>query len=211
MTKRVATLAEEYSLLFSSRLWVMGAGIGIFLVLVAYVVNRFAGLRATRLSMDGHSIADVVLDSIPKFDTLYFHLGALNVLVVVAIVTMVVFPRRFPMAMFVLAATIFVRALFINMTHLGMYEDAQRIYGAGVTFGGDLFFSGHVALPFVLAMTFWNVPWARYFFFLCSFVLGVQSLLGHLHYTIDVLAAPFIAYGIYRAVARLLPRFEAMQ
>ena len=65
------------------------------------------------------------------------------------------------------------------------------------TFGGDLFFSGHTGLPFLMALIFWNNKYLRYSFFALSFIFAATVLLGHLHYSIDVLAAFFITYTIF--------------
>jgi hypothetical protein len=69
--------------------------------------------------------------------------------------------------------------------------------------GNDLFFSGHTGYPFLLALIFWNIPVLRYFFFLCSIAGGVVVLLGHLHYSIDVFSAFFIAYGVFEIAKKI--------
>ena len=65
------------------------------------------------------------------------------------------------------------------------------------TYGGDLFFSGHVAFAYMNALVFWDNKFLRNIFLFISISLGVSSLLGHYHYSIDIFAAPFITYGIY--------------
>jgi membrane-associated phospholipid phosphatase len=63
--------------------------------------------------------------------------------------------------------------------------------------GNDLFFSGHTGAPFLLALIFWRIPPLRYLFLAWSLFFAVIVLLGHLHYTIDVLSAFFITYTIF--------------
>jgi hypothetical protein len=58
----------------------------------------------------------------------------------------------------------------------------------------DLFFSGHTATIFLFAFGF-KKKYQRLFFFLGASLVGVLVLLQHIHYSIDVLAAPFFAYG----------------
>ncbi|MEI8091030.1 MAG: phosphatase PAP2-related protein [bacterium] len=65
-----------------------------------------------------------------------------------------------------------------------------------MNFGADLFFSGHTGLPFLFALIFWNNKWMRYLFVLTAIYFGAIVLLGHLHYSIDVLSAFFITYTI---------------
>ena len=63
-------------------------------------------------------------------------------------------------------------------------------------FRNDLFFSGHTAFPF-LAFLIFRDSWIRWVFLAGSLVQGTTVLLMHVHYSIDVVAAFFIAYGSY--------------
>lgn len=77
---------------------------------------------------------------------------------------------------------------------------------SSVTSGGppltrDLFYSGHVAILVVMSMV---VPqrWARVAFALLAVAMGVCVILQHVHYTVDVLVAPFVAMACVRFVRR---------
>jgi membrane-associated phospholipid phosphatase len=76
-----------------------------------------------------------------------------------------------------------------------------------LTFGGDLFFSGHTGLPFLMALIFWNHPRLRYTFIAASLIFGTSAILGHYHYSIDVFAAYFITYSIFH-IARTMFRSD---
>jgi len=52
-------------------------------------------------------------------------------------------------------------------------------------------------MPFLLALMFWNNKVLRYVFLGFSILFAVVVLLGHLHYSIDVLSAFFITYTIF--------------
>ena len=93
-----------------------------------------------------------------------------------------------------------IRSTFISMTHLAPYSDAVSIninILNKITTGGDMFFSGHTGLPFLMALIFWRQKNLRYLFLAVSVAFGITALMGHYHYTIDVFAAFFIAYGVY--------------
>jgi hypothetical protein len=60
-----------------------------------------------------------------------------------------------------------------------------------IFYGGDLFFSGHTGLPFLAALAFWHIPTLRIFYLASTWYFGTVVLLGHYHYSIDVLAALF--------------------
>jgi len=93
-----------------------------------------------------------------------------------------------------------IRSVFISLTHLGPFP-SQLIINSNIlnkiTFGGDLFFSGHTGLPFLLALIFWKDKIIRNIFLFFSLSFAIVVLLAHLHYSIDVLSAWFITYSIY--------------
>lgn len=66
----------------------------------------------------------------------------------------------------------------------------------------DLFFSGHTATLFLFFLLLPLKKWKMVFLF-CTFNLGTLVLLQHVHYTVDVLAAPAFAWLSVRSV-RLL-------
>jgi membrane-associated phospholipid phosphatase len=68
---------------------------------------------------------------------------------------------------------------------------------AGIFTGNDLFFSGHTGIPFLLALIFWKNKTLRIIFLGFSVLFAIVVLLGHLHYSIDVLSAYFITYSIF--------------
>ena len=76
--------------------------------------------------------------------------------------------------------------------------------------GGDYFFSGHTGLPFLLTLLFWDNVFLRVLFFVSSIFFGVVVLLGHLHYSIDVLSAFFITYTIYHLSEAFFPKDKKM-
>jgi membrane-associated phospholipid phosphatase len=94
------------------------------------------------------------------------------------------------------ALLLLTRSFFINLTHIGIFPDSIPL-SSSVTYGGDLFFSGHTAFCVLSALIFWEKPILRYSFFTLAVVLGLGAILGHYHYSIDVFSAPFFAYGIY--------------
>jgi hypothetical protein len=66
----------------------------------------------------------------------------------------------------------------------------------------DLFFSGHTATTTILFLIVENKVVKRALAFLIP-IIGVLVLLQHLHYTIDVLVAPFVAFGCFKAAGSI--------
>jgi hypothetical protein len=50
------------------------------------------------------------------------------------------------------------------------------------SFGGDLFFSGHTGLPFLMALLFWENLRLRVLFIASSVFFGIIVLMGHILY-----------------------------
>lgn len=77
---------------------------------------------------------------------------------------------------------------------------------SSVTSGGppltrDLFYSGHVAILVVGSMVM-PQRWARIALTVVAITMGVCLIVQHVHYTVDVLVAPFVAMVCVRFVKR---------
>lgn len=167
---------------------------GYIFLFLCYDINVIAGKVATRFA--GPPIPDTLFDFLPKMNTSFIHDTLSTGFFYTRNFLLLLFPTRILFAIFSLGTLTLTRALFINMTHLGIPDGAHPIMSGG-TFGGDLFFSGHVAYPFLLALVFWDIRFLRFSFLALTFLFGASSILGRYHYTIDVFAAPFITYGVY--------------
>jgi hypothetical protein len=77
----------------------------------------------------------------------------------------------------------------------------QVFYPGSEPFAKDLFFSGHVATTCLLA---WAVPgaMARALLACAALLVALGVLLQHIHWTVDVLAAPFFAWAAWRMAQR---------
>jgi hypothetical protein len=70
---------------------------------------------------------------------------------------------------------------------------------AGIYLTKDLFFSGHIATTFLLYLFSRRFGKASRVFLALNLFTLVLVFLAHLHYTIDIIAAYAITYGVYRA------------
>lgn len=197
-------LRREYGIFFSDASFQLSFLFGFFAILLASVINYFAGLYATLHA--SAPVSDLILSNVRRIDTSFFHALGLDAINIFVASLVFIFPRRAPFLLKSLAFLVVVRAAFINMTYLGIYPDAVPLTGSLMTFGGDLFFSGHVGIMFLVALIFWDIFLLRYFFLLLAVFFGSSALLGHFHYSIDVFAAPFIGYGIFKLSEKFFKR-----
>jgi hypothetical protein len=122
-------------------------------------------------------------------------------------------PNRLPFALKAIALFLLVRAVFVALTHMAPSPiDPQQPapFFNSIFYGGDLFFSGHTGLPFLAALAFWHIPQWRMFYLALTGFFGLIVLLGHYHYSIDVLAALFITHGVFQISCWLFGRDYAL-
>jgi hypothetical protein len=169
------------------------------MLIVGMFINFYAGTYATERASS--SVTDIILSNTRVFDVDgLFMFGTLIFWVFLFFVCLSDI-KRFPFAIKTLSLFIFIRAIFISLTHIGPFPSQILISPTNIiskfSFGGDLFFSGHTGIPFLMALVFWNIKPLRIIFLCASFFFGTIVLLGHLHYSIDVLSAFFITYTIF--------------
>jgi membrane-associated phospholipid phosphatase len=76
-----------------------------------------------------------------------------------------------------------------------------QLFGKGDVLTKDLFFSGHTGTLFLLFLLADNKKF-KAVLLVATILVGIAVLLQHVHYSIDVFVAPFIAYGSYRIIKR---------
>ncbi|HVM77118.1 MAG TPA: phosphatase PAP2-related protein [Candidatus Paceibacterota bacterium] len=185
--------------------------LGIVLLVLAIIVQFTLGPFGSRHAMTAAPAGDIFLDNLPVVNltgVIVFWTLALWVLAWCLLVTR---PQYLIFGTKAIAVYIMCRAFFVSLTHIGPYpinfspspENIGFHFYQLWTYQGNFFFSGHTAFPFLMALIFWDEKiWRRFFLFL-SFFFGLTVLLAHVHYSIDVFAAPFITYATFVATARM--------
>lgn len=196
----MTSLAEIYKRHFRHKGFLISVILSIALLAVSLVVNFYAGMFATEKA--SNSVTDIVLSNIPVFDVDgIFVYGPFVFWIFVAALCFKKL-NRIPFILKSVALFVLIRSLFITLTHIGPFPSQITVVGPlnifeKLTFGGDLFFSGHTGLPFLMALVFWENVRLRVFFIAAAIFFGAIVLMAHLHYSIDVLSAFFITYTIY--------------
>jgi hypothetical protein len=204
--------AENWGKLLKSREYLFS----LFMALVIWVAGYF--LYEIAISyVDGLkgvvTVKDLMLDLLPLVDLRFLYVyGITLALFFLFCYILVLRPDLLPFALKFYAAVFIVRTVFICLTHLGPPE-GFFIYSIASDFSywpfshmmhsNDLFFSGHVAYPFLGALLLNKIRPMFYFFLGVSVLMAVTVLMMRIHYSIDVFAAYFIVYGVYAAVKRI--------
>ena len=198
-------LFEKHKFQWSQKSFLFSALLAFLLLTTSLIINYAAGNYATEKASNG--VTDIILDNLPVMDVdIIFVYGAI-LLGMFVVILLIREPKQIPFIVKSIALFVFVRAIFITLTHLGpILQQASPISNIilrNLMFGADYFFSGHTGLPFLMALSFWGNKYLRNLFLATSFIFGASALLGHYHYSIDVFAAFFISYGIFH-IARWL-------
>ena len=189
---------SEYKLLLSNKQFLESVIVAVVFLTISLFTNYYAATYATENISS--SVTDIVLSN-----TRVYNLDEAFVYGSLLFFLMSVFaclnkPKSISFAVKSVSIFYVIRSVFITLTHLGPFPSQLIINSdiiSKITFGGDLFFSGHTGLPFLLALIFWKDKIIRNIFLFFSLSFAIVVLLAHLHYSIDVLSAWFITYSIY--------------
>ena len=196
---------EKHKFHWSQKSFLLSALSG-FLFLVASLILNYAAGNYSRKAAS-NSVTDIILDNLPVMDVeIIFIYGAI-LFVLFLVIVLLKEPKQIPFIIKSIALFVFIRAIFISLTHIGFIPEqpvmTTNIILRNLMFGADYFFSGHTGLPFLMALTYWGNKHLRNIFLAVSIIFGASALLGHYHYSIDVFAAFFISYSIFH-IARYL-------
>ena len=87
-------------------------------------------------------------------------------------------------------------------TILLLNDPFVQFFAKGDILTKDLFFSGHTGTLFLVFLLAENKT-QKTIFLILTLLVGSAVLLQHVHYSIDVFVAPFVAYGAYRIIKKL--------
>ncbi len=189
-----------------TRKWVYSLIVGLLFLIVSFVVSHFAFVYAHAYAARATStyVGDIILDNLPVVNLNFIIVEGMLFAIAAGIIFLLLQPRYIPFSLKTLALFIVTRALFMSLTHVGIYPghinpglgplDSIYLY---FNFQTGLFFSGHTCMPLIAAFALWDRPILRYTAIALSVIFGVSVLFAHVHYSIDVFAAPFMAYGIF--------------
>jgi hypothetical protein len=178
------------------------------LFIVALIIQKIADNYV--LKIKGTAVDDMILNNLPTIDLDFFIIQGALIITFLGLYLLVYKPKYFCFGLKSFSLFIIIRSFLISLTHLGASPNQLVLDINSIGFGlynilynttNDFFFSGHTGMPFLMALVFWPEKIWRYIFITASVVMGVSVLLAHMHYSIDVFAAPFITYSIF-AISR---------
>lgn len=201
---------QEYGLCLRDRRFIFSTVSALMLLALSMAATFFAVLYT--IKSPGEPAADLILNHIRIFDVdALFIYGPIVFLAVIGIYLLWRAPNKIPFVLKSWALLFIIRSIFLVLTRMGPLlthnvVDPLSVFRVLEFGGNDYFFSGHVAVPFLTALIFWDNKYLRFFSIFASIFLSVVVLLGHYHYSIDVLGAFFITYAIFHLAKKLFKK-----
>ncbi len=175
------------------------------LVAVLAVLARFLSWVERR---PGVILPDPILSAIAPRDLTWITFALVYASILTTVVLLVPRPRRLLLGMQAYVLMMLLRMAVMSVTPLAappgmlaLEDPFVQILGTGQVLTKDLFFSGHTSTTFLLAL-FASGRASRAFLLACTVAVAACVLWQHVHYTVDVLAAPPFAYAAYALVSR---------
>lgn len=196
---------QSYKVCFTNKNFLISFVGGLVLLITSLFLRFFISGYVNNLP--DTPVADLILSNIKLYDVSGVFVYGSVALLFFSIFVGLKRINCLPFMMKSVALFTLIRSVFVILTHISAFPNQiviessffnSRVFD-GIFTGNDLFFSGHTGLPFLLALMFWeDDKRLRTIFLGFSILFGIVVLLGKIHYSIDVLAAFFITYGIFQ-------------
>ncbi len=175
----------------------------IILSLVLFSLTNFLNFSEIR---QGVVLPDPILKLFNPVNLTWLTFGLIYLSLITAIAIFLKDPTRFMLVIQAYSLMIIFRIIAMYALPLNPPENMiplndpfVQFFGTGKLLTKDLFFSGHTATLFLLFLFAPN-KFFRNLFLICTITVAAAVILQHVHYSIDVIAAPFFTYTSYRII-----------
>jgi PAP2 superfamily C-terminal len=177
--------------------------ISLFLLgLTLLLFTRFAQFVESR---EGVQFKDPFLESFTAINLTKIIFSFIYAGIFMAILLLISFPHKLMILFEAYTLMVLTRILMMYCLPLAppegiilLKDPFVEFFGTGKTLVNDLFFSGHTATLFLLFFT--SPKKFKWFFLVDAVFVASCVLLQKVHYTVDVLVAPFISYCCYQLI-----------
>jgi hypothetical protein len=174
------------------------------ILLLAVILFIFPNFLAYVENRAGVTLADPILELFNPIDLTWLTFGLIYTSLIIAIFSFASKPEILLLALQSYSLLVIFRIVVMYSAPLNAPEGLillndpfVQFFGSGEVLTKDLFFSGHTATLFLLFLIS-DKKQFKIIFLISTILVGIAVLLQHVHYTIDVLAAPFFAYSSYK-------------
>lgn len=211
---KLISSSKYWMKLFRQKKFILNVLLTFALLVLAYFINYKIGVYVE--STQGPSLSDIVLDNLPPIDLGFILVYMLRIVINgVPIFVLLMRPTKAAFAFKALSFLMIVRSISLCLTELGLPEgripDEMNLGNIEIiNFTKDLFFSGHVAFSFLGYLILRKEKIIGYLLLANTIFMSFAVLAMHLHYTIDVVAAFFFTYGVYKMTSYIFKKDYAL-
>lgn len=171
------------------------------LIIVLIILPNFLHFVENR---SGFDFRDPVLSLFKPVDLTWFTFALIYAGLIIAVFHLAKKPPYFILAMKTYALTVIFRIIAMYLLPLEppqsmipLNDPFVQFFGSGEVLTKDLFFSGHTSTLFILFLSV-QKRILKYVFLIFTILVAVCVIMQHVHYSIDVIAAPFFAFTSFK-------------
>jgi hypothetical protein len=158
---------------------------------------------------EGVTLSDPLLNTFNPIDLTWLTFALIYFSIILFLLNVIKNPDQILIALQTYALMVIFRVIAMYLTPFNAPEKLLllddpfvQIFGKGEVLTKDLFFSGHTGTLFLLFLLSENIK-LKFIFLISTILVGTAVLLQHVHYSVDVFIAPFVAYGAYQIIKNL--------
>ncbi len=178
----------------------------LFLAMVLFCVTQFLGYNEQRF---GFSFRDPILFMFKPIDVTWFTFIIMYGSIPITLIWLSKKPKMFFLGLQAYAIMLIFRVICMFLLPLNppidiitLTDPFVAFFSTGMTFKKDLFFSGHTATMFLMFLCL-EKGLLKTLLLIGTLSIGLLVLMQHVHYSIDVFAAPFFAYVSFIIAKRI--------
>jgi len=178
-------------------------------VVVTAVIIAFSHFLHFIEQRDGVILNDPILKTFNPIDLTWLTFALIYLSLIIFVITTFNKPDKLLIAFQAYGLMLIFRTIAMYLTP---FEAPERIlllndpfvqfFAKGDILTKDLFFSGHTGTLFLVFLLAENKT-LKIIFLILTILVGSAVLLQHVHYSVDVFVAPFVAYGSYKIINRI--------
>lgn len=173
------------------------------LIIVLISFSQFLNFVEAR---NGTQLNDPILKLFSPIDFTWIIFGIIYVSIISFFIFLIKYPKKLIFSFQCYTLLILIRIIAMYLVPfdapkkiIPLIDPFVEIFGTGQVLTKDLFFSGHTATLFLFFLIIENKI-LKFIFLFLTIIVGVALILQHVHYSIDVFAAPFFAYAAYKII-----------
>ena len=183
-------------------------------IIVTAVIIAFSHFLHFIEQREGVALDDPILKTFNPIDLTWLTFALIYLSLIIFVITTFSKPNKLLISFQAYGLMLIFRTIAMYLTP---FEAPEKIillddpfvqfFAKGDILTKDLFFSGHTGTLFLVSLLAENKT-LKTIFLILTILVGSSVLLQHVHYSIDVFVAPFVAYGSYKIIKKLHARLS---